>query len=103
MKLCRYGAPGEEKPGIVDPQGRLRDLSAVLDDISAERLDPEKLKALSAAINVDTLPLVAGEPRLGVPFTGTPKYIGIGLNYSDHAIEANLPIPDEPVIFNKAT
>ena len=103
MKLCRYGAPDEEKPGIVDGQGTLHDLSAVLDDIEADRLDPDKLKALAAAINVETLPVVPGQVRLGVPFTGTPKYIGIGLNYSDHAIEANLPIPDEPVIFNKAT
>jgi len=103
LKLCRYGAPGEEKPGIVDVQGTLHDLSAVLDDIEADRLDPDKLKALAAAINVETLPVVPGQVRLGVPFTGTPKYIGIGLNYSDHAIEANLPIPDEPVIFNKAT
>jgi len=103
LKLCRYGAPDEEKPGIVDGQGTLHDLSAVLDDIEADRLDPDKLKALAAAINVETLPVVPGQVRLGVPFTGTPKYIGIGLNYSDHAIEANLPIPDEPVIFNKAT
>jgi 2-keto-4-pentenoate hydratase/2-oxohepta-3-ene-1,7-dioic acid hydratase in catechol pathway len=103
MKLCRYGPAGEEKPGIVDSGGGLRDLSALIDDIDAARLDPEKLRALASAINVETLPAVPGSARLGVPFTGTSKYIGIGLNYSDHALEANLPTPDEPIIFNKAT
>jgi 2-keto-4-pentenoate hydratase/2-oxohepta-3-ene-1,7-dioic acid hydratase in catechol pathway len=103
MKLCRYGPAGDEKPGIVDAGGSLRDLSALVDDIDATRLDPEKLRALASAINVETLPAVPGSPRLGVPFTGTSKYIGIGLNYSDHALEANLPTPDEPIIFNKAT
>ena len=103
MKLCRYGPRGHEKPGIIDAQGRLRDLSLIIDDIDAGRLEPRKLRALSTALKVEALPLVEGHPRLGVPFTGTQKYIGIGLNYSDHAREANLPIPDEPVIFNKAT
>jgi 2-keto-4-pentenoate hydratase/2-oxohepta-3-ene-1,7-dioic acid hydratase in catechol pathway len=103
MKLCRYGPRGHEKPGIVDASGKLRDLSLILDDIDATRLEPRKLRALAQALKVEALPLVEGHPRLGVPFIGTQKYIGIGLNYSDHAKEANLPIPDEPVIFNKAT
>jgi len=103
MKLCRYGPRGHEKPGIVDGSGKLRDPSLIIDDIDAARLEPRKLRALSAALKVEALPLVEGHPRLGVPFIGTQKYIGIGLNYSDHAREANLPIPDEPVIFNKAT
>lgn len=103
MKLCRYGPQGHEKPGIVDAAGKLRDLSAIVDDIDPSRLEPRKLRALASAINTDALPPVEGHPRLGVPFTGTSKYIGIGLNYSDHAQEANLPVPTEPIIFNKAT
>jgi 2-keto-4-pentenoate hydratase/2-oxohepta-3-ene-1,7-dioic acid hydratase in catechol pathway len=102
MKLCRYGALGHEKPGLIGPRGELRDLSAVIDDIDAERLAPHRLQAL-AAINVDSLPIVPDSPRFGVPYTGISKYIAIGLNYSDHAAEANLPVPAEPIIFNKAT
>ena len=103
MKLCRYGPRGHEKPGIIDAGGKLRDLSLIIDDIDPARLEPRKLRALAAALKIEALPLVEGHPRFGVPFTGTQKYIGIGLNYSDHAKEANLPIPDEPIIFNKAT
>lgn len=103
MKLCRYGPRGHEKPGIIDASGKLRDLSLIIDDIDPARLDPRKLRALAQALKIEALPLVEGHPRFGVPFTGTQKYIGIGLNYSDHAKEANLPIPDEPIIFNKAT
>jgi len=103
MKLCRYGPSGHEKPGIIDSNGKLRDLSLIIDDIDAGRLEPRKLRALAAAVKVDALPAVEGHPRLSVPFTGTTKYIGIGLNYSDHAEEANLAVPEEPIIFNKAT
>ena len=103
MKLCRYGPRGHEKPGIIDAHGKLRDLSLIIDDIDPARLEPRKLRALAQALRIEALPLVDGHPRFGVPFTGTQKYIGIGLNYSDHAKEANLPIPDEPIIFNKAT
>ena len=103
MKLCRYGPNGHEKPGIVDSGGKLRDLSLIIDDIDPGRLEPRKLRALAATLKVDALPLVEGRPRLGVPFIGTSKYIGIGLNYTDHAEEASLPVPSEPIIFNKAT
>jgi 2-keto-4-pentenoate hydratase/2-oxohepta-3-ene-1,7-dioic acid hydratase in catechol pathway len=103
MKLCRYGPNGHEKPALLDASGRLRDLSLILDDIDPNRLEPRKLRALAAALKIDALPVIEGHPRLGVPFTGTSKYIGIGLNYSDHAEEANLPVPEEPIIFNKAT
>ncbi|HZN24666.1 MAG TPA: fumarylacetoacetate hydrolase family protein [Burkholderiales bacterium] len=103
MKLCRYGPGGHEKPGIIDSNGKLRDLSLIIDEIGPGRLEPRKLRALAAAVKVEALPLVEGHPRFGVPFTGTGSYIGIGLNYSDHAKEADLPIPDEPIIFNKAT
>lgn len=101
MKLCRYGNAGEEKPGLVDERGRIRDLSGHLDDLGPANLSPQTLQRLRE-INIDELPIVSGTPRLGTPLNGTSKFIGIGLNYVDHAEEANLPIPDEPVIFMKA-
>ncbi len=100
MKLCRYGAPGAEKPGLIDDAGRIRDLSAHVADISPAELSAEGLAKL-AALAVDDLPLVEGEPRYGVPFSGTRQFVAIGLNYADHAAESNLPIPSEPVVFNK--
>ena len=100
MKLCRYGPPAQEKPGLVDEGGRLRDLSAHLGDLTPAELAPEVLARL-AALDPESLPLVEGSPRYGVPFTGTTKFVAIGLNYADHAAESNLPIPDEPVVFNK--
>lgn len=100
MKLCRYGPAGAEKPALVDAEGHLRDLSGVLADITAADLAPDSLARL-AAIDPKTLPLVEGAPRYGVPLTGTGKFIAIGLNYADHAAESNLPIPSEPVVFNK--
>lgn len=100
MKLCRYGAVGAEKPGLIDHQGRLRDLSGHVTDIGPAELGPEGLARL-AAIDPASLPLVAGSPRYGVPFAGTRTFIAIGLNYADHAAESNLPVPDEPVVFNK--
>lgn len=101
MKLCRYGNPGAEKPAIVDAAGKLRDLSKIVNDIDGAALSPASLKKL-AAITIDTLPLVEGNPRIGVPVNGISKYIAIGLNYSDHAKEANMAVPTEPIIFMKA-
>ncbi|KRS12863.1 2-hydroxyhepta-2,4-diene-1,7-dioate isomerase [Roseovarius atlanticus] len=97
MRFVRYGAPGREKPGMLDAEGRVRDLSGVVADISGAvlgalpKLDPEKL------------PLVEGTPRLGPPVAGIGKLIGIGLNYSDHAAEIGIEPPAEPVVFMKAT
>jgi 2-keto-4-pentenoate hydratase/2-oxohepta-3-ene-1,7-dioic acid hydratase in catechol pathway len=101
MKLCRYGNPGAEKPGIVDAAGKLRDLSKIVTDIDADAVSPASLSKL-AAVPTDTLPLVEGNPRIGVPVRGFSKYIAIGLNYSDHAKEANMAVPTEPIIFMKA-
>ena len=101
MKLCRYGAAGAEQPGLVDAEGRVRDLSGHVASIDGALLaDPVRLAAV-AALDPENLPLVDGTPRYGVPVAGTRKFIAIGLNYADHAAESNLPIPDEPVVFNK--
>jgi 2-keto-4-pentenoate hydratase/2-oxohepta-3-ene-1,7-dioic acid hydratase in catechol pathway len=102
MKLVRYGSKGREKPGLIDAQGKLRDLSAHCATIGWEELSPAGQKRL-AAINPATLPLVRGKPRFGVPFTGISKIIGVGLNYRDHALETGAAIPTEPVLFMKAT
>ena len=102
MRLCRYGKNGFEKPGMVDGDGRLRDLSKVVQNIGPNELSPRGLKML-AKIKADTLPVVASNPRLGVPFIGIGKFVAIGLNYSDHAKEAGMPIPAEPIVFMKAT
>lgn len=102
MKLVRYGARGREKPGLIDAQGKLRDLSAHCADIGWNEISPAGQKRLKA-INPSTLPLVKGKPRLGVPFTGISKIIGVGLNYRDHAKETGAAIPTEPVLFMKAT
>ena len=102
MKLCRYGKNGFEKPGIIDTDGRLRDLSKVVGNIGPNELSPRGLKML-AKVKPETLPLVANQPRLGVPFVGIGKFIAIGLNYSDHAKEAGMAIPPEPIVFMKAT
>ncbi|MBY9065222.1 fumarylacetoacetate hydrolase family protein [Sphingomonas yunnanensis] len=100
MKLCRYGAKGAEKPALVDADGALRDLSGVIADLGGIELAPAALARL-AALDPATLPLVEGAPRYGVPVAGSQKFIAIGLNYADHAAESNLPIPSEPVVFNK--
>jgi 2,4-didehydro-3-deoxy-L-rhamnonate hydrolase len=102
MRLVRFGASGAEKPGILDEVGRVRDLSGVLPDISAEFLSPETMSRLKR-IEVGTLPLVSPTERLGPCIGAVRNFICIGLNYTDHALEANLPIPSEPVIFNKHT
>ncbi|AQR75303.1 fumarylacetoacetate hydrolase family protein [Sphingomonas sp. LM7] len=96
MKLCRYGLRGQEKPGLVDNDGTLRDLSGTLADLTVD--------AIAGLANIDaaSLPAVEGTPRYGVPIKGIGKIVAIGLNYEDHAIESNLPIPTEPVMFMKA-
>jgi len=101
MKLVRYGAKGKEKPGLIDKEGKLRDLSGVVPDITAAQLSSAALSKL-AKIKTSTLPLVKGEPRYGVPLADVGKFLAIGLNYSDHAAEAGMPCPKEPIIFFKA-
>jgi 2,4-didehydro-3-deoxy-L-rhamnonate hydrolase len=101
MKLLRYGPKGQEKPGIVDADGNIRDLSSVLPELTAQTLAPASLAAL-ATVDIAGLPKVPGTPRHGLPFTGTRKFIAIGLNFADHAAESGLAIPTEPVIFTKA-
>lgn len=106
MKLLRYGPSGQEKPGLLDAQGRVRDLSAWVHDIGAVALTPESIERLRS-IDPHTLPLVEGTPqrdlRLGPCVAQVGKFIAIGLNYSDHAAEADMPVPPEPVVFNKWT
>ena len=102
MKLCRYGKAGFEKPGMIDSEGRLRDLSKVIENIGPNELSPRGLKML-AKIKPETLAVVANNPRLGVPYVGIGKFVAIGLNYSDHAKEAGMAIPTEPIVFMKAT
>jgi len=102
MKLCRYGKNGFEKPGMIDAQGNIRDLSAVVEQIDQATISPAGLAKLRK-IKAETLPLVKGEPRLGVPYIGISKFIAIGLNFADHAREANMAIPPEPIVFMKAT
>ncbi|MFE1598670.1 fumarylacetoacetate hydrolase family protein [Methylobacterium sp. ID0610] len=101
MKLLRYGPVGQERPGLLDAEGRIRDLSAHIPDIGPASLDPAALAGL-AKLAPESLPVVAGEPRLGTPVAQVGKFIAIGLNYADHAAESNLPIPKEPVVFTKA-
>ncbi len=100
MRLLRYGQAGHENPGILDAEGRIRDLSERLPDISGEALLPRNLAQL-AGLEISELPRVTGEPRIGPCVGSVGKLICIGLNYADHAVEANMPIPDEPVVFTK--
>ena len=102
MKLVRYGNPGKEKPGLIDAAGKLRDLSKVITDVTPDQLIDKALAKL-AKLNTDKLPLVKGKPRMGCPVTGIGKFLAIGLNYADHAAEAGMPIPKEPIVFMKAT
>ena len=101
MKLVRYGPPGKEKPGLIDAEGKLRDLSRKVKDIGPDTLAPAKLKEL-ARLDPKKLPPIKGKPRLGACVTGVPKFIAIGLNYVDHAKESGNPIPEHPVVFYKA-
>ena len=102
MKLLRYGEIGREKPGILDKSGRIRDLSQIVPDLAGDALGRESLNRIGA-LDVSTLPLVEGEPRLGPPVGVVPKFLGIGLNYRDHAAETGLPIPEVPIVFAKAS
>jgi len=101
MRLVRYGRPGKEKPGLIDDEGKLRDLSGVIADIDAAVLAPKALRKLEKIAHA-TLPLVRGNPRFGVPVARVGKFICIGLNYSDHAAEAGMAAPQEPIVFMKA-
>jgi len=102
MKLVRYGRAGAEKPGLIDADGTLRDLSRVVRDITPAVLSPAGLKRLRA-VKPSRLPVVRGRPRLGCPVSGVGKIVCIGLNYTDHAHEVGLPLPAEPLLFLKAT
>jgi 2,4-didehydro-3-deoxy-L-rhamnonate hydrolase len=102
VKLLRYGPVGGESPGLLDEQGRIRALSAVIDDITATSLTPARVAALKS-VTIDTLPIVPSGSRIGIPYRGMGKFIAVGLNYSDHAAESGMAIPSEPIIFMKAT
>lgn len=102
MKLLRYGPVGDEKPGMLDGNGAIRDLSQIVDDIAGSALNDESLSRLRA-IDPTTLPLVEGDPRIGACVGHVGKFICIGLNYADHAAESGLELPEEPVVFFKAT
>ena len=102
MKLVRYGNPGKEKPGLIDADGKVRDLSAHIDDIGPAQLSDMALGKLRK-IKPASLPLAKGSPRMGCPVVGVGKFIAIGLNFADHAAEAGMPLPKEPIVFLKAT
>jgi 2-keto-4-pentenoate hydratase/2-oxohepta-3-ene-1,7-dioic acid hydratase in catechol pathway len=102
VKLLRYGPAGREKPGLVDADGNIRDLSNIIGEIDSAALAPKRLTHLRK-FDPTKLPLIRSKPRLGVPYVGISKFIAIGLNYSDHAAESNMPIPSEPIVFMKAT
>ena len=102
MKLLRHGEFGSEKPGIIDHEGKIRDLSSHIPDINGDSINSESLKKI-AAINLSTLPIVSNDTRLGACVGNVGKFLCIGLNYSDHAAESGLPVPREPILFSKAT
>lgn len=102
MKLLRFGAPGQERPGIMDAHGAIRDLSGVVEDIAGEVLSDAGLDRLRG-IDPESLPRVGGDPRLGPCVAGVGKFLGIGLNYADHAAETGMDLPEEPIVFAKAT
>ncbi|MDA9564876.1 fumarylacetoacetate hydrolase family protein [Alphaproteobacteria bacterium] len=102
MKLLRHGAFGNEKPGIIDHEGKIRDLSSHIPDINGDSINSESLKKIGA-INLSTLPIVSNDTRLGACVGNVGKFLCIGLNYSDHAAESGLPVPSEPILFSKAT
>jgi len=101
MKLLRYGPVGQEKPGLLDADGKIRDLSGVISDLTPVTVSLAEIEKLKA-IDPTSLPLVEGTPRYGVPVAGIGKFIAVGLNYADHAAESNLPVPPEPIFFTKA-
>jgi ureidoglycolate lyase len=102
MKLLRHGEFGSEKPGIIDHEGKIIDLSSHIPDINGDSINSESLKKI-AAINLSTLPIVSNDTRLGACVGNVGKFLCIGLNYSDHAAESGLPVPSEPILFSKAT
>ena len=102
MKLLRFGPAGQERPGMLDANGKIRDLSAIVPDINGNTINPAGLAKL-AAIDPSTLPIVHGEPRIGPCVGQVSKFVAVGLNYSDHAAETGSPIPTEPILFSKAT
>src|SRR5690606_20990643 len=102
MKLLRYGEFGKERPALLDGRARIRDLSQVVADIGGDTLGEEGLQYIRS-LDVNVLPIVNGEPRIGACIAGCGKLICIGLNYADHARESGMPLPTEPVIFMKAT
>lgn len=102
MKLLRFGNSGEEKPGIIDEKGKIRDLSNVIDDINGNTISPESLVKLKS-LDVSSLPEVTGNPRIGPCVNKVGKFLCIGLNFSDHAAETGLEPPEEPILFSKAT
>jgi len=102
MKLLRYGIIGHEKPAILDAEGRIRDLSGVVADLAGEALGRESLSRIKA-LDSRSLPVVEGSPRIGAPVSVVPKFLGIGLNYRDHAAETGQPIPEVPIVFAKAS
>jgi 2-keto-4-pentenoate hydratase/2-oxohepta-3-ene-1,7-dioic acid hydratase in catechol pathway len=102
MKLVRFGKAGEERPGLIDRDGKIRDLSGAVDDIAGKALAPESLARIRA-VDPASLPLVSGTPRIGPCVGRVGKFVAIGLNYLDHAAESNMPVPKEPVLFMKAT
>ncbi|PHK94916.1 2-hydroxyhepta-2,4-diene-1,7-dioate isomerase [Pseudoroseomonas rhizosphaerae] len=101
MKLLRFGPPGQEKPGLLDAEGRIRDLSGVVPELAGEVLSPAGLERL-AALDPSSLPVVEGHPRLGPPVAGMRNFVCIGLNYADHAAETGAAIPKEPIVFLKS-
>src|SRR5271170_4227363 len=101
MKLVRYGKPGKEKPGLIDSADKLRDLTDVVADVAGDALSPQSLARLRK-IEPESLPLVRGKPRLGACVGKVGNFVAVGLNYADHAAESNMPIPKEPILFNKA-
>jgi len=102
MKLLRHGKFGNEKPGIIDHEGKIRDLSSHIPDINGNSINSESLKKIGA-IDLSTLPIVSNDTRLGACVGNVGKFLCIGLNYSDHAAESGLPVPSEPILFSKAT
>lgn len=102
MKLLRYGPKGHEKPGMLDGEGQIRDLSGLLDDLAPRHLSPHALSSLRA-VDPSKLPIIEGSQRLGVPWTGISKYVAVGLNYRAHAREARMKTPEEPILFPKWT
>ena len=102
MKLVRFGKPGREKPGIIDSEGQIRDLSTKLKDIDGKTINPNSLKLIQR-VNLKKLNVVKGRPRLGVPISNIGKIVCIGLNYVDHAKEVGAPLPKEPIMFLKPT